>query len=185
MSRVRVVKRTTLYQGKVIRLIREVLRANGRTIVRETVRHPGAVVVLPVLPDGRLVFVRQYRRAVGRRLLELPAGTLTPGERKHVCARRELIEETGWKPSRLTRLGRFYAAPGFISEQLTLFLADGLTQVGACPEPDEDVRPVVLTLAEALAKVASGGICDAKTIIGLLCYDRRKRRLSGLCSTAR
>ena len=175
MSAIRVIRRKTIYQGRVIRLIREVLEADGKRMVRETVQHPGAVVIVPFLDRSRVVCVRQYRHAVKRELLELPAGTLEPGERRATCARRELEEETGWRARRLRRIAQFYAAPGFISEQLTVFLADGLIRATAHPESDEDVRPVILPLSAALAKVKSGAICDAKTIIGLLFAQRLLR----------
>jgi len=172
MARVRLIARRSIYRGRIIRLVSEVLEVGGRRIVRETVQHPGAVVIVPMLGASRIVFVRQYRRAINRELLELPAGTLEPGERKDACARRELEEETGWRAARLRRIGQFYAAPGFISEQLTVFLAQGLTPVAARPDPDEFVRPVVLPLRTALSRIASGSICDAKTIIGVL-FARR------------
>ena len=178
MPRVRCIKRSTIYQGRVIRLIRETLEIRGQRLARETILHPGAVVVVPALGRSRILFVRQYRRAVGRILLELPAGTLEPGERRDVCARRELQEETGWRARRLRRLGRFYAAPGFLSEEMTVFLATGLEQATASPEPDELLSPVVLTLRQVLAKIRSGAIRDAKSIIGILFalhYLRRRR----------
>lgn len=174
--RVRAVSRTTIYRGRIIRLIREVLEVDGRRMSRETIKHPGAVVVVPVLPDGRILLVRQYRRAVNRWLLELPAGTLDRGEPHARCARRELEEETGWKAARVKRIGRFYAAPGFVSEQLTLFLATGLIRTHANPEPDELVEPVALSVRRALANVKSGIICDAKTIIGLFVLRDLLRR---------
>jgi ADP-ribose pyrophosphatase len=172
MPRARCLKRSTIYRGRVIRLVRDVLDIDGRRFARETILHPGAVVVVPVLDQGRVVLVRQYRRAVDRVLLELPAGTLEPGERRDVCAKRELVEETGWRARSVRRLGRFYAAPGFLSEEMTVFLATGLTQSVASPEPDELVRPVVMTLSAALSKVNSGAIRDAKTIIGLWLAER-------------
>ena len=175
-ARIRVVRRRTIYQGRVIRLIQEMLEVGGHRLVRETVQHPGAVVIVPVLDGRRLVFVRQYRRAIGRDLLELPAGTLEPGERWEVCARRELQEEAGWRARRLRRIAQFYAAPGFISEQLTVFLAEGLTPVEATPEPDESITPVILPLQSALSKIRSGAICDAKSIIGVLFAERVLRR---------
>ena len=168
MARVRLVRRSTIYRGRIIQLIREVLEVDGRRLVRETVRHPGAVVIVPMLERSRIVFVRQYRRAIDRELLELPAGTLERGEGRISCARRELEEETGWRARELRRIGQFYAAPGFISEQLTVFLARGLTRVKARPDPDELVRPVILPLRTALSRIWSGSICDAKTIIGVL-----------------
>lgn len=167
-GRRRLIQRVTLHRGAIIRLIRETLELNGRRMIRETVQHPGAVVILPMLDASQIVFVRQYRRAVGRSLLELPAGTLTAGERPLACARRELEEETGWRARRMRRLIRFYAAPGFSSEQMTLFLAQDLRWIGARPDPDEFVQPVVLSLKAARAKIASGAICDAKSIIGVL-----------------
>ena len=172
MPSVRLVKRTTIYNGHIIQLIREVLEVNGRRMVRETIRHPGAVVIVPVLDRSHIVFVRQYRRAIGRVLLELPAGTLKEGERREACARRELEEETGWRAGRMKRVGQFYAAPGFMSEQMTLFLARDLTQVGARPDPDELVTPTVLSLQTAVSHIRSGAICDAKTIIGVLYAQR-------------
>lgn len=167
MARIRVIRRDTLYRGRVIQLIREQLAVDGRRMVRETVLHPGAVVMVPMLGRSRMVFVRQYRRAVGRELLELPAGTLAPGERPQACAQRELGEEIGFRAKRLTRLGQFFPAPGFSSERMTVFLAQGLTPVKARPEADEILTPMVLSFAEAMAKVRSGAICDAKTLIGL------------------
>ena len=172
MASPRLVRRTTIYRGRVIRLIREVLEARGRRLIRETIQHPGAVVVVPLVDPARIVFVRQYRRAVGKVLLELPAGTLEPGERREACARRELAEETGWRARRLRRIGQFYAAPGFISEQLTVFLAQGLIRAASRPEPDEVVTPVILSLREALAQIRSGAICDANSIIGVLFTQR-------------
>ncbi len=170
--RPRLLARRLIYRGHIISLVREVLEIEGRRLVRETVRHPGAAVIVPLLDRSRIVFVRQYRRAVGRSLLELPAGTLGPGERPDACARRELQEETGWRARRLRRIGRFYAAPGFTSERLTVFLATGLTRAQAAPDHDELIEPVILSLATALARIRSGSICDAKSIIGVL-FARR------------
>ena len=172
MPRVRVLKRTVIYQGHVIRLIRETLELNGKRIIRETVQHPGAVVIVPMLPRSRLVFVRQYRRAIDRELLELPAGTLGHGESRRTCAQRELQEETGWHAGSLRQIGQFYAAPGVISEQLTIFLAQGLRYVGANPDADEFIQPVILTMPEALRRIRTGTLCDGKSIIGVLMAQR-------------
>jgi ADP-ribose pyrophosphatase len=136
------------------------------------VQHPGAVVIVPMLSRSRIVFVRQYRRAIERELLELPAGTLSPGELSRACAQRELEEETGWRARSLRQIGQFYAAPGIISEQLTVFLAQDLRYVGAHPDVDEGVTPVVLTLREALRRILAGSLCDGKSIIGVLFAQR-------------
>ena len=171
-ARPKLISRSTIYQGRVIRLVRDVLEIKGARHVRETILHPGAVVIVPLLDHSRIVFVRQYRRAVDRELLELPAGTRDRRESMESCARRELQEETGYRARRLRRLVQFYAAPGILSEQMTIFLAEDLQPGPASPEPDEDVRTVILTRAQALAKVCSGTICDAKTLIGLLMLER-------------
>ena len=173
---VRVLRQRTLYRGRVIQLIREVLDMRGHRVIRETIRHPGAVVIVPILSRSQMVFVRQYRRAVGRELLELPAGTLQNGEPPLACARRELAEETGWRARRMRRLGSFYAAPGFVSERMTVYLAQDLTPGVAQPEPDEWVTPVILSFRAALAKIRSGAICDAKSIIGVLFAVEALRR---------
>ena len=173
---IKVLKTETLYAGRIIRLIREQLEVEGHRFVRETIKHPGAIVVVPVLDDGRIVFVRQYRRSIDRWLLELPAGTLDHRESKAACARRELEEEAGWTAARVKPIGRFYAAPGFVSEQLTLFLATGLTAVPARPEPDELVHPELLSLSQALAKIRSGDLCDAKSMVGLFLAQPFLRR---------
>lgn len=172
MPPIRVLKRTTIYRGHIIQLFREVLNIGSRRIVRETVQHPGAVVVVPLIDPSHVVFVRQYRRAVSRELLELPAGTLEVGEARLACARRELQEETGWRARRMRRIGQFYAAPGITSEQLTVFLASGLTRGVSEPDPGELVTPVVLSFDRALRNIRSGAICDAKTIIGILFAER-------------
>ncbi len=172
----RVVSRRTIYQGRVIRLIQETLLLRGRRVTRETVLHPGAAVIIPMVDRAHLVLIRQYRRSIDRYLLELPAGTLDEGESRIACARRELEEETGWRARRMRRLGQFFAAPGFVSEQMTMFLAEGLTKAAAHPEPDELVTPVVVSLRSALAKIRSGAICDAKTIIGVLWADELMRQ---------
>ena len=187
MKRPKVLRRRMIYRGRVIQLIREVVEMGGLRMVRETVPHPGAVVIVPVLPGNRIVFVRQYRRSVGRELLELPAGTLGPRERKIACARRELEEETGWQASRLRRLGQFFAAPGFCSEQMTVFLATGLRWGVQRLEPDEILRPVILPLSTAVANIRAGTIHDAKSIIGILfaAHHLKRRRNSATLPSKR
>ena len=175
MKNIRTLRRETIYRGRIISLIRETMDVQGRRIIRETIRHPGAVVIVPLLDRAHIILVKQYRRAVDRMLLELPAGTLEPGEQRAQCARRELEEETGWQAGSLRRIAQFYAAPGFMSEQLTLFLAQQLRRSHAHPEPDECVTPLVLSFREALAKIRSGAICDAKTIIGVLFAQKALR----------
>jgi len=139
---------------------------SGRESGREVVEHPGAVAIVAVTDDERVLLVRQYRHSVGRALLEIPAGTREPGEDPAATARRELIEETGYAADRLVLLTEFFASPGYTTERLSLFLATGCRP--ALKERDGD-EPAALE-AVALADLAAvlPGIEDAKTLVGLL-----------------
>lgn len=138
---------------------------NGHIVVRDVVRHPGAAVIVPVLPDGRLVLTRVYRAACERWLLEFPAGTLDRGEAPETCAARELIEETGYKAATLTGLGWFFTCPGMADERMHAFVATGLTHVGQQLEEDENIIVEPRTPAEVAALIASGELRDAKSIV--------------------
>jgi len=150
---------------------------DGRRIEREVVRHPGAVVIVPVLqtPGGpEIVFVRNLRPPIGW-VLECPAGTLEAGEAPEACAARELIEETGYEAATIAGLGRFYTTPGLTDELMHAFVATGLREVGQRPEDDECLEVVRLGARKALAMVDGGEIRDGKTIASLLLAERRSR----------
>jgi ADP-ribose pyrophosphatase len=151
---------------------------DGRKHERDVVLHPGAVTVVAILPDGRVLLVRQYRHAAGRILLELPAGTLDrledgSIEDPAVAGPRELSEETGYRAATWRRLGGFWTAPGFASEHMTLYLATDLTpdpdHTG--PDPDERLLVEAHSLPELLARVVADEIHEAKTLIGILWLD--------------
>jgi ADP-ribose pyrophosphatase len=147
--------------------------ASGREGEITVVEHPGGVTLVAVDEDERLLLVRQHRHPAGRWLLELPAGTIDPGETPEVCAERELQEETGYRPNRIERLGGFYTAPGFCSEYLHVFLCTDLVESRL--QGDEDaIHLERLSLAEALRFIAAGEIEDAKTSAALLLYLRVK-----------
>ncbi len=143
----------------------EVELPEGRRTVRDIVGHPGAVAILPVLPDGRIVLVKQYRYATRKMLLEIPAGTLEPGEQPLECARRELREETGYEAGEMVNLLSCFMAPGYSSEAIHFFIA---REVGNDLEQDEEIEIETLMLEEAVNKVEENGIEDAKTVIGIL-----------------
>lgn len=146
---------------------------SGRTVTRQMVRHPGAVVIVPVLPSGQIALVSVYRHAVGRPLLECCAGTLEAGEEPAACAARELIEETGYRAARVAPLGAFYTSPGLSDELMHAFLATGLTQVGQQLEEDEAIDVVTLTVDQVLAAMDDGGIIDGKSLTALSLAHRR------------
>ena len=161
-----------LFQGRRFRVERALqLTPDGVEHVREVVRHPDAVTVLPLLGDGRVCFVQNYRVAVGQTLIELPAGVVEPGEDPALTARRELAEETGYQAERIELLASFYTSPGILDERMYLYLATSLRAGPATPEPGEDLRPLLATWDEALNMARDGRIQDAKTLAGLLYYE--------------
>jgi ADP-ribose pyrophosphatase len=169
----RVMRSEVLFQGRVFGLRRDrVIEPSGIEAVREIVTHPGSVVVLPVLTDGRIVLIRQYRHAAGQYLWELVAGHKEPNESFAVGARRELLEETGYTARRIRKLLEVFPSPGLLSERMVIFLAEGLTKGTARPEDDEKITQRILTLREAEKWIRAGKIRDAKSVAGILYYAK-------------
>lgn len=168
-----------VYDGKLIKVVKEMVRLpSGKERPREIVRHPGAVALVPVDSEGRLLLVRQYRRAAGRVLLEIPAGTREPDEDAETCAKRELREEVGFDASQVERLGGFYSAPGFCTEFLDCYLLTELTESLAYADDDENIEVVPLSADEAIEAIRTGEICDSKSICGILMWATLKRGAS-------
>jgi ADP-ribose pyrophosphatase len=165
--------RETVHVGRKIRVeVDTFTAADGTTIRRDLIRHPGAVVILPVLDAARVVLLRNHRFVIGETLWELPAGTVEPGEPLEACARRELLEETGYRAARWRSLGYLYASPGVLDEKLHLFVAEDLTPGPSSPEPCEQLEPVTVAFPDAIRMCLSGEIKDAKTITTLLLWER-------------
>jgi len=165
--------REIVHVGRRIRVaIDTSIAANGSTIRRDVILHPGAVVILPVLDAEHVVLLRNHRPVVNETLWEVPAGTLEPNEPIELCAQRELAEETGYTAARWRSLGFIYASPGVLDEKLHLFIAEELTAGTMRPEADEDLEPIVVPLREAIAMCLDGRIHDAKTITTLLLWER-------------
>lgn len=171
MTRFRRLSETLVHRGPVISVYEGTYAApDGSTFVREVVRHPGAVVVVPLVDPHTALLVRQYRSAVDAELLELPAGKRdVDGEDPRTTAERELAEEVGMQAERLVKLGEFYNSPGFCDELSHLYLAEGLSECGRSAQGVEEGHlSVVPVKVDDLAElVAAGDIRDAKTIIGL------------------
>ncbi len=146
--------------------------ADGSELVRETIQHPGAVVILPLLSDQRVCLIRNQRIAVCQTLIELPAGTLEPGENPAVTAQRELSEETGYRADRIERLGEWLMSPGILNERMHVFVATGLSPGPTALEAGEQIEPLVVDWSHALEMVRNGEIVDAKTVAAILFYDR-------------
>jgi len=166
-----------IYAGRTISLrVDEVRTPSGIAAQHEIVEHRGAVALVAFDDEGRVVLIRQYRRAAGKTLIEIPAGTLEPGEDVTACAARELVEETGYSAAHLERLGGIYPSPGFCTEFIHFFIATGLTRGDARPEADEIIEVEAVPWDEALRRVRAGEIQDAKSISALLLVDARRRQ---------
>ncbi len=172
--RERLIASKTVFEGRLISVsVDEVELADGRRTRREVVHHPGAAAVVPVLPDGRVVMIRQYRHATGSVLYELPAGLCESGEAPVECARRELGEEVGYQAQEMELLFSVYLSPGYSSELIHVFLAGGLRPVEAKPDPDEQVVPVALPLDAVVAMIARGEVQNAAAVCGVLAAAQR------------
>ncbi len=158
-----------IYDGYIVHLhIKTVTLPSGQSAQREVIRHAGAVAVVPLLPDGRVILIRQYRHAVGKMLLEIPAGTLEPNEDPDLAAIRELREEIGYAAKQLKLIGGIYVAPGYSTEFIHIYIATELIHDPLQADADEFIEVVPMSLADALAAVANGDIQDAKSVVGLL-----------------
>lgn len=165
-----------IYEGRIINLrVDTIAMPSGRESKREIVEHQGAVCVVPILDDGRIALVRQYRKATGGELLEIPAGGLEIGEKPEDAARRELIEECGLEAHTLTKIFQCFLAPGYSTELIYCYIAEHLTATDTNPDEDEIVATELYTLDELLPMIDDGRIVDAKTIAALLALYRRRQ----------
>jgi ADP-ribose pyrophosphatase len=172
-SKAKILRSKMIYQGRVFGVRRdEVLEPTGLRTTREVVTHSGSVVVLPVLPDRRIVLIRQYRHATRQFLWELVAGRMERGENPRRGAARELIEETGYRAKRFRVFLDVFPTPGFLEERMYILLAEGLTLGEAEPEEDEKITVKAFTRKELEKMMRNGALRDAKSIAGLLYYFR-------------
>jgi ADP-ribose pyrophosphatase len=162
-----------IYSGRVVGLSREtIVLPDGNEATREVVQHSGAVAMVPLISPTEVILLRQFRYPAKKELWEIPAGTLEAGETPLDCARRELVEETGYRAGKMTPLGGFFTSPGFCTEFLHLFLATELEPCEADPDKDERIEAHRMSLEDAFLKVETGEIVDAKTLVGLLKVNR-------------
>ncbi|MGD9044169.1 MAG: NUDIX hydrolase [Desulfobacterales bacterium] len=161
-----IVKRTAqVYKGRIFDFVTEDLTLpNGRDTEVAFIRHPGSIAVVPLLDDNIVVMEKQYRHPVGEYLLEIPAGTLEPNESPLDCAKRELMEETGFRAQKLVELGKIHMIPAYSDEEIHVFIARGLTPAEQNLDPDEIIDVVTYPLAKAVQMIEAGKITDTLTI---------------------
>jgi ADP-ribose pyrophosphatase len=174
---VEVVSSTLSYEGPLFRVYTDEIKENGRELTRDVIRHNGSVVVLAVddaksKRDPMIVMERQYRHAAREVLLEVPAGKMEEGEDALAAAKRELLEETGFKAKRWRKMIRYFASPGFLGEFMQVFLAEGLTLGDAQPEYDEQIEIEMMPLSKLVKMIDAGKIHDGKTLISVMLYAR-------------
>jgi len=163
----------SVFEGKLLKVRRDLVRLpDGHESVREWIAHPGAVVVIGVLGNGKLLFERQFRYPVRQVFLELPAGKIDPGEHPLDTARRELREETGYKAKLWRHLGTMHTCIGYSDEHIEVFFAEGLSHVGAALDHGEILEIVEMSLHDAILAVRDGEITDAKTITALMWAEK-------------
>jgi ADP-ribose pyrophosphatase len=155
----------------------DVRTPGGLEMVREIVEHRGAVALVALDDEGRVLLVKQHRAATGSETIEIPAGTLEPGEDPMICAERELAEETGYSAAHFERIGGIYPSPGFCTEFIHFYLATQLSHGAAHPEEDEHIEVEVVVWDEALRRVRAGEICDGKSVSALLLVDDMRRSI--------
>lgn len=161
-------KTVTTYAGTFLNIEqRRTVLPGGRSCQVEYVNHPGAVLIVPFASPRRVILLRQYRPVINDWLYELPAGTIEKGEKPLACARREIVEETGFRAGIMRRLGRIYPVPGYSTETITLFAAERLRPVGMACEDDEVIEPLIFTKRSVRDLLRRGRLIDAKTICAL------------------
>jgi len=170
-------KRVTLHTGRTFDFIQEnVTLSNGATVDLEVVRHPGASAMVPFIRNDTLILIKQYRHAIGDYIWEIPAGTLSPNESPIECAKRELIEETGYSARNWEELGKIMPVPGYSDERIYIFLATGLTPSQQNLDTDEMLNVHEVALADAVDMIRQGKIQDSKTISGIFfTLDKRQQ----------
>ena len=174
-SKEKTIRTKTVYKGTFLILKSDkVMLPDGNTSSREWIKHPGAVCCIPILPDGRIGLIKQYRYPVKKQMIEIPAGKLDKNEIPEKCALRELEEEIGYKANKLTLLANIHPAVGFTDEKMWLYLAEDLVKTKQSLDADEFLEIIPTKLNEAVDMVWSGKITDVKTIIGILWAQRTR-----------
>ena len=177
MAEEKTISSRSIFKGRAFHVrVDTVINASGEKTTREIVEHVECIAVVPVDLQGDIILVRQYRKAVEKYLLEIPAGGINPGEDPDTAVKRELQEEIGYFPEKIERMSGFYSSPGFCTEYLYLYLATGLKASRLYAEDTAGIEVVRIKPRQVRRLIASGEICDAKSIAGLLCYLEYRKK---------
>jgi len=169
-----IVSNKIVFKGKIFSVSKSVLKNNDGLVTRETVIHPGASVIIPLISKNKVILVRQYRYPTGKYLWELPAGTIDKNESPCACARRELQEETGFRTGKIRKIKKFYSCPGFCTEKLHLYVAEKLIFTTQKLDADEKVKYKIFSNDEISHLIEKNKIMDAKSLIGLILWLQKK-----------
>ncbi|MEE1312564.1 MAG: NUDIX hydrolase [Lachnospiraceae bacterium] len=170
------IRQELMYQGKVVGFYKDILKLpNGNTVEWDLIKHPGAAAIIPVLEDGRIILVEQYRNALGRKTFEIPAGGIEKGETPLQCVTREIEEETGYQSNQIEFLIKVITAIGFCDEMIPIYVAKDLVKTEQNLDEDEEIELKIVTIEEAVDMILNGIIIDSKTVSGILAYKETLR----------
>lgn len=168
------IRQELMYQGKVVGFYKDILELpNGNVVEWDLIKHPGAAAILPVMEDGRIILVKQYRNALGYKTYEIPAGGIEKGETPLQCVAREIEEETGFYAKKITPLIKVITAIGFCDEQIPIFVGEELVETKQNLDEDEEIDVIKVTMKEAVEMILNGTIIDSKTVSGILAYKEK------------
>ena len=170
--KMKVVSTKHIYKGRILDLSVETVNFPKQQVEMECITHPGGAAVVPLLSDDSVVLIEQYRHCIGTTILEIPAGRLEQGVDPLDCAKRELAEEVGYKAAQIRKLIEIYSAPAYCTEVIYIFLATGLVPCAQKLDDDEIIKVITMPLEEAIGKVKTGEIMDAKTVAGIMLANK-------------
>ena len=168
-------RKRVIYKGRILTFVENAVNVNGKELLLNQVEHPGAAAAVPVMPDGRIILIRQFRYAINDWLWEIPAGLLEPGEQPDSCASREVGEEVGWTVSKLESLGSIVTSPGFSNQRIFLFVAHLQTQVSHVREPGVVMTVHMKDWSEIEQILGRNELIDAKTLVALYRYGAMRK----------
>jgi ADP-ribose pyrophosphatase len=171
------IRQELMYQGKVVGFYKDILKLpNGNVVEWDLVKHPGAAAIIPVMDDGRIILVEQFRNALGKKTFEIPAGGIEKGETAFACVSREIEEETGYYAHQIEFLIKVVTAIGFCDETIPIYVAKNLQKTAQHLDEDEEIDLKIVTMSEAIDMIMNGTIVDSKTVSGILAYAQSLHR---------